>query len=490
MIPMAMLLILSVALDRRFTWLKYIQFIFLGAFHYSSQLNWCVLLYYLIISTAIEHKTRIRDAIPISLLFILQYTLIRFTYLPMTTYNMLVTVFDMMTAIVIVLLFYIGLRIQSEKIELTKQNDYLANYDRLTGFYNYLGYIKKVQSHIDMNKEFLFVLFDINNFKSINATSNMSAKNILYDFSRTLLERFPNHLAASRYAGDRFSLLLSPTEDMEDLHIFEKLDFQVTVSITCSPQEGVDSLQLMQIGEERIFQMRREYWFNKQEEQLRSDKMKMVGELAAGMAHEIRNPLTAIQGFIQLSKKTGYNIEPWYDVIMGEISRVGELTVEFLQFSKTRATNMKVEKIAHCMARVYSLCKSEAASCGHTIEMDVTDQNIMVLMDPDKIIQVLINLIRNAFQAMEQSGQVYFQLSREGAMAVIKVRDHGKGIPASEINKIFDPFYTTKEEGTGLGLSLCQKIITDHEGYIKVESEVGSGTVFIVSLPIHIDDSN
>lgn len=490
MISLAILLILSIVLDRRFTWLKYTQFIFLGAFHYSSQLNWCVLLYYLIISNAIENKTRMRDAIPTALLFILQYTLIRITYVPITTYNLLVSVFDMMTAIVIVLLFHIGLRIESEKKELTKQNEYLANYDRLTGFYNYLGYIKKVQSYIDMNKEFLFVLFDINNFKSINATSNVTAKNILYDFSSTLLERFPNHLAASRYAGDRFSLLLSPTEDMEDLHIFEKLEFQVTVSITRSPQEGVDSLQLMQIGEERIFQMRREYWLNRQEEQLRSDKMKMVGELAAGMAHEIRNPLTAIQGFIQLSKKTGYNIEPWYDVIMGEISRVGELTVEFLQFSKTRATNMKVEKIAHCMARVYSLCESEATSCGHTIEMEVTDRSIMVLMDSDKIIQVLINLIRNGFQAMEQSGQVYFQLSREGAMAVIKVRDHGKGIPPTEINKIFDPFYTTKEEGTGLGLSLCQKIITDHEGYIKVESEVGSGTLFTVRLPIHIEDSN
>ncbi|WP_438347948.1 ATP-binding protein [Paenibacillus sp. FA6] len=487
MVITAMMLILSLSLDHKFPWLKPIQFIFLGAFHYFSQLNWCVLLYYITIINLVGQKIRFRDTAPIALLLTLQYSIIRLTYVPISTYNMLVSAFDAISSIVVILVFHVTLRIESERRELTKRHEYLINYDPITGFHNYLGYIKKVQHTIDSNREFLFVLFDINNFKSLKAEGTSTANDILISFSMSLKEHFPTHLAACRYAGDRFSLLLSSTERIDDLQIFEKLGFQVTFSITHSPQEGNTFEELIQIGEERIFQIRRDYWVKRQEEQLRSDKMRIVGELAAGMAHEIRNPLTAIKGFIQLSRTTGYNIQPWYEVIMGEITRVGELTVEFLQFSKPHVSNMKIEMMATCMERVYSLCESEATSYGHIIEMDATNQDIMVVMDRDKIIQVLINLIRNAFQAMEGPGHVHFILSKEREMSIIQIRDNGTGIPASELHKIFDAFYTTKEEGTGLGLSLCQKIIEDHNGQITVESEVGSGTMFTIKLPIYVN---
>jgi signal transduction histidine kinase len=480
MVTTALMLILSITLERKYTWLKYIQMILLGAFHYSSQLNWCILLYYIMIVNLIEHKIKFRDTIPVALLFILQYSLIRLTYVPISTYNILVSIFDIMSSIVVILLFHGIVRNDSKRRQLTKENEYLTNYDPLTGFNNYFGYIQKVQHIIEMKKEFRFVLFDINTVKSLDF------ENVLGSFSHELQEHFPDHLAACRYAGDRFGLLLSPTERMNELLIFEKLGIHIRYSITHYPQEGTTFQQLIQTGEERILKLKRENWLKQQDEQLRSEKLKMVGELAAGMAHEIRNPLTAIQGFIQLSKVTGYNIQPWYDVIMGEIARVGELTVEFLQFSKPHASNKKIEMIANCMTRVYSLCESEAASCGHTFEMEISDKSIMLLMERDKIIQVLINLIRNAFQAMDQAGHVHFTLIREGEMATIEVRDNGIGIPTSEIDKIFDPFYTTKEDGTGLGLSLCQKIIEDHNGHVTVESVVGSGTVFTVKLPIYM----
>ncbi|WP_052675862.1 ATP-binding protein [Paenibacillus sp. IHBB 10380] len=362
---------------------------------------------------------------------------------------------------------------------MAKHNEYLINYDPLTGLYNYYGFITKVQQIIGMNRGFRLVLIDINNFRSVDF------EEILVKCSLILQEHFPNHLAASRYAGGRFALILPGTERMDELQIFEKIGIQVTCSTTHFPEEGTTFQKLLLTAEDRIYNVRREYRLKRQEELLRSDKMKTLGELAAGMAHEIRNPLTSIQGFIQLSKKTGYNIQPWYDVIMEEIARVSELTVEFLQFSKPHETNIKNDILAICMARVYSLCESEATSYGHIIEMDISDQNIMVLMDRDKIIQVLINLVRNAIQAMKQAGYVHFVLSREGDRALIQICDNGKGIPTSEINKIFDPFYTTKEDGTGLGLSLCQKIIEDHHGHITVVSEVGVGTVFTVDLPIY-----
>ncbi|WP_232510269.1 ATP-binding protein [Paenibacillus crassostreae] len=433
----------------------------------------------------IQHKVRFRDTIPVAFLVILQYSLIRLSYVPTTTYNLLVTVYDMITSIVIILLFHVIVRIETERRQLTKQNNYLTDHDTLTGFNNYVGFIKKIQKNIDTKKEFWVVMFDINNFKSLNAKGIINANEILINFSLALQERFPNHLGASRYSGDHFALILPPTEQIDDKLKFGNLGIQVTFSITHFPQEADTFQQLIQIGEDRIYQMRREYWLNRQEEQLRTDKMKMVGELAAGMAHEIRNPLTSIKGFIQLSQNSGYNIQPWYEVIMGEISRVSELTVEFLQFSKPHVSNMKLEIIANSMMRVYSLCESEALSYGHYIEMEATNQDIMVWMDRDKIIQVLINLIRNAIQAMERAGHIQFILRREGNMAVIQVRDNGKGIPLNGLDRIFDPFYTTKEDGTGLGLSLCQKIIEDHNGNITVESEVGVGTLFTVHLPMY-----
>jgi len=481
----ATLLYAAIVYDHRFPWLKVLQFIFLGAFHYASGLNWCVLLYYILIVNLIEHKKRYIETIPIGLLLMIEYSAIRLTYLETFSINyILVTVLDLMSSVLLVLLFHIFITIESERKELTRQNDYLTNHDALTGLYNYFGYMNKVQQTIQTNKEFLFVLFDINNFKSHNAKDIATANEILVKLSQSLIERFPNHLGASRYAGDRFSILLQPSEQIDKLLNFEELGIQITYSTTRYPQDAVTFQQLIHKGEDRIFQMRREFWLKQQEEQSRSDKMKLVGELAASMAHEIRNPLTSIQGFIQLSKNSGYNILPWYDVIMSEITRVGELTAEFLQFSKPHVGNMKNELITSCMARVYSLCEPEATSRGHTIELIILDHGALVRMDRDKITQVLINLIRNSFQAMEQPGHVQFSLHQEDKLAVIQVRDNGKGIANGEIDKIFDPFYTTKEDGTGLGLSLCQKIIEDHNGEITVSSEVGLDTVFTVKLPI------
>lgn len=480
----ALLLMASMALDRKYPKIIAFQFVLIGAFHYTSHLNWSILLYYILIINMIQHKEKFKETMSIGLLLILQYSLIRLTYTPLSTYTILVSFFDILTSFVIILAFHIIIRIESEKKSLTKQNDYLINHDPLTGFLNYEGYMKTVQQLTEKNSNFQLVLLDINNFKSLNAKDIPSANEILIHFSRSIRNHFTNMLGTARYAGDRFAILLPSTDKVKDLMSFDDLGIQVTYSVTQFPQEASTFQEVISMAEERIFQMRRESWLKSQEEFMRSAKMKTVGELAAGMAHEIRNPLTSIKGFIQLSKIQNYNIEPWYDVIMGEITRVGELTAEFLQFSKPHVSNMKLDSLHFCMSRVYSLCESEAASRGHTFTMDAPEDQAMVYMDRDKVIQVLINLIRNAFQAMETTGHVHFSLKIHKMTAFIEVQDTGKGIAASDIGQIFDPFYTTKEEGTGLGLSLCQKIVEDHGGTIYVHSELNIGTTFTIRLPI------
>ena len=255
---------------------------------------------------------------------VLQYSIIRLTYVPITKYNILVAVFDCLSSFVIVVSFHFVNFLESEKKKLYKQNDYLTYHDPLTGLLNYDGYLHKVQHLVELNKPFQLVSLDINNFKSLNAKDISTANEILISFSRAARKLFlSDMLATSRYAGDRFAILPENVNIDSDLFNFENIGVQVTYSITCYPHEALTYQEMISTAEDRIFQMRRNSWMRGQEEMIRTEKMKMVGELVAGMAHEIRNPLTSIKGFIQLSKNQGYNIQPWYEVIMGEITRVG-----------------------------------------------------------------------------------------------------------------------------------------------------------------------
>lgn len=485
---LAALFIICLVYDGKYSWLKLAQLPILGAFQFVSELNWCLLLYYIVIINMIFKEEKLYKSFAISFLILLQYTLIRFFYVPLEPYHLLVTLYDILSGIVLVLVFYFVNQLQFEKQKLRQHNTYLANHDSLTGLLNYDGYLSAVRRLVDRKRPFQLVLIDINNFKSLNAKDIENANEILIRFAAMINRIYKDRMfGASRYAGDRFAVLLPISVKVNKAALtINDLGVQITYSITQFPKEADSFQAVISIAEDRIFQMRRESWLQGQEEVLRSEKMKMVGQLAAGMAHEIRNPLTSIKGFVQLSRSQGYNIQPWYEVIMAEITRVGELTAEFLQFSKPHADNMKVEIVNDCLLRAYSLCVSEAASEGHQLLLKMENQEIPVYMDRDKIIQLLLNLIRNAFQAMEVSGQVSISLDGESSsgMAVVKISDTGKGISPGELLRIFDPFYTTKEEGTGLGLSICQKIVEDHKGSIHVTSKVGQGTTFTIRLPV------
>ncbi|WP_309122924.1 ATP-binding protein [Paenibacillus sp.] len=215
----------------------------------------------------------------------------------------------------------------------------------------------------------------------------------------------------------------------------------------------------------------------------RAEKLRVVGELAAGMAHEIRNPLTTVKGFVQVAHRDG-NLGRWYELIMDEITRMNELTSEFLQFSKPSLANMKPHPLQGCASRAFKLLEPEGLRQGHTLRCDFQEEAILVRMDRDKIVQMLINLVKNAFDAMEESGVVTIAVRREGTIAVMTVEDTGKGIPAPALEKLFDPFYTTKEHGTGLGLAISHKIVADHGGTMEVRSRVDEGTTFTLRFPI------
>ncbi|WP_019123197.1 PAS domain-containing sensor histidine kinase [Brevibacillus massiliensis] len=221
----------------------------------------------------------------------------------------------------------------------------------------------------------------------------------------------------------------------------------------------------------------------------RSDRLAMIGQIAAGTAHEIRNPLTSIKGFLQLFLQSfgesGMERERTYtEIMLTEINRINSLVSEFLLLSKQRDVQYQIVDLNTVFEEILPIVNSEALLHGIDVQYLPAGQLPMVVGDTELLKQVFLNICKNGIEAMEKEGvlSISHHLDVEGDKISIDIHDTGPGIPAYVIDKIFDPFFTTKEEGTGLGLSVCQKIIHDLGGQIRVSSK-GYGTSFHILLP-------
>lgn len=223
------------------------------------------------------------------------------------------------------------------------------------------------------------------------------------------------------------------------------------------------------------------------EEQLRkSDTLNVIGELAAGIAHEIRNPMTALKGFIQLlegSVKEDHTM--YFNVITTELSRIDSIINEFLILAKPQAVKFVEKDISQIMKETVDLLSAQAVL--HNVQFRTYyEQNLpRVFCESNQMKKVFINIIKNAIEVMPKGGYITVSIQKESDQRVhISIGDEGTGIPAHKIKKLGEPFYTTKERGTGLGLMVTYKIIEEHKGTIEVESKLGEGTVFHIYLPI------
>jgi diguanylate cyclase (GGDEF)-like protein len=375
--------------------------------------------------------------------------------------------------------------LQQEKNQFTKR-------DPLTGLHNYQEYQKRLTELIAKKSPFQLILVDCQNFKSLNLKSGFKIGNEVLVRIATLFRTHLNSpLLLARIGGDQFAIAIDLTKTK--IETVELLLDQIIPSLVglnlrygsgLYPESGKTKEEVMAAAENELFSKKRDSWLKREEALFRSEKLRAVGEMAAGMAHEIRNPLTTIKGFLQVSRYNGYQIGPYYETIMNEISRMSELTAEFLQFSRPQAIQYKDQSFQECLDRILSLTQSEASRQGHEIFVQKPAQPILVRVDRDRIVQVILNLIKNAFEAMNTPGTVTITLSRSHEYATLTIRDTGVGIPEEYMNAIFQPFFTSKEKGTGLGLSICQKIIQDHDGTIDVWSEQNQGTMFTINLPL------
>lgn len=217
---------------------------------------------------------------------------------------------------------------------------------------------------------------------------------------------------------------------------------------------------------------------------LEYEKLNVVGQIAAGIAHEIKNPLTSLKGFIQLMK-AGKELNHNYLAIMEEeIKRMVAVSKELMLMAKPHKSDFKSYDLNDLVDHAITLLMAEAAKKCVEITKQSPKEEVMFLCDGNKIKQVLVNMLMNAIDAMPLPGEITIEISKSDEELTLSIADTGIGMPMEVLDKIGKPFFTTKENGNGLGLMICYKIIEEHDGKINVESS-SKGTTFIIKLPIH-----
>jgi len=231
----------------------------------------------------------------------------------------------------------------------------------------------------------------------------------------------------------------------------------------------------------------------------KSDRLSALGTLAAGLAHEIKNPLGGIRGAAQLLDMELAEDDELRDctrVVLKEVQRVNRIVEELLDLSSPRSLNLVGVNLHKILAHIVFL-QQQASEGKEIIFQRHLDPSIPpILADEGRITQLFLNLVKNAVEAVGDSGIIEissrivseYSMTQKGEgrsrMVAIEIADNGAGIPAEAIENLFTPFYTTKEKGTGLGLAISQKIVAEHRGMIRVDSNAGSGTTFTIMLPL------
>ncbi|UQZ34275.1 PAS domain-containing sensor histidine kinase [Paenibacillus sp. PK3_47] len=223
---------------------------------------------------------------------------------------------------------------------------------------------------------------------------------------------------------------------------------------------------------------------NRIEELLRrSEKLTTVGQLAAGVAHEIRNPLTTLRGFLQLQQEKQVIIPLHIELMLSELERINMIVSEFLILAKPQAVHFQQKDVRPILNDVISLLSSQSHLYGIDFKSSFSTEPATVHCEENQLKQVFINIVKNAIEAMPGGGTVTLEQRMDGDSVVIMISDEGMGIPEDMLPKLGEPFYTNKETGTGLGLMVSQRIIQAHKGSLEVRSEFGCGAEVIITLP-------
>ncbi len=228
-----------------------------------------------------------------------------------------------------------------------------------------------------------------------------------------------------------------------------------------------------------------------QQEMARAEHLATIGELAAGLAHEIRNPLAGIAGVVEVMGRElppGSSSRDVLPEVQDEINHIQAILSDLLAYARPRQPDFHPADLNATIEQAVFLARQQVRTKPIEVAFEACRELPQVVHDPVQIQQVALNLLLNGIQAIHGQGKVAVSVRREVQFAVVRINDTGKGIAREALAKIFKPFFTTRKEGTGLGLSLSQGIVESHRGRIEVTSELGHGAQFDVWLPIERKD--
>jgi signal transduction histidine kinase len=227
----------------------------------------------------------------------------------------------------------------------------------------------------------------------------------------------------------------------------------------------------------------------------RADRLASLGTLTAGLAHEIRNPLVSIKTFTQLLPQRLEDEEfrnHFLNIAVGEVDRISSLVTELLDFARPSDPKLELEDINSILDGMILLVSTESKKKLIQLVKNYDKKLPPINIDKEQIKQVFLNILLNAIEATPENGTITVRTRhfvKPGGRPYLQIEftDTGSGIPSEKLEEIFNPFFTTKRTGSGLGLSISNQIVQDHQGYIEVESELGKGASFFINLPLQQD---
>ncbi|PFD98457.1 PAS domain-containing sensor histidine kinase [Bacillus cereus] len=300
------------------------------------------------------------------------------------------------------------------------------------------------------------------------------------------------YVPAESFMGKKFyEVLPSPVAQQfrEAIHQVQHKESTVIVEYPLTLKGSISFFEArcLPLLKDKVMIIVRDITERKKTEELlnKSDTLAAIGQLAAGVAHEVRNPLTVIKGFIQLFQINQADQDKYFELMLSEIERIEAILHEFLSIAKTDVIPTEKKNLCFILKNVVSLINTKAIMTNIQINLHIESKELIIDCCENQLKQVFINILQNSIEAMPDGGEISIYVKKsEREEVIINIVDEGLGIPEERIKRLGEPFYSTKEKGTGIGLMLSYKIIESHQGRISIMSEVGVGTSVTIYLPM------